>query len=392
MPAPAPARARPGGGFARLSAGLVAGLGIFLVLNLAAWGVLAAIDAWQDRTNPVSRKYGFDLRPYYPGLDREEINQLLRVTWSLTPRHSPFVGRRLAPVESRFVNVSPHGFRRSADQAPWPPDRRRRQVVFLLGGSTAFGFGVQDEETIASHLQALLERSRSSDTRPPAVYNFGLPAAQSTMERILFQQLAAAGHVPDVVIFLDGLNDRWPSHEPLGTTEIRALHDEGKFTTLGSLAVELVRLLPLTRAVSRIAWATGLRRAGEVAPDVHAEGYVEMVVERYLTNVRMSRAVARELGVRPLFVWQPVPDYAYDPALHRFGPLDTPELRARRAVYEEMSRRWRSGALADDFAWCAEVGRDATEPLYVDIVHYTGAMSRRVADCIAEALGTGGGR
>jgi len=31
------------------------------------------------------------------------------------------------------------------------------------------------------------------------------------------------------------------------------------------------------------------------------------VIERYLTNMRLTKAAAREFGTRAVFVWQPVP-------------------------------------------------------------------------------------
>ena len=44
-------------------------------------------------------------------------------------------------------------------------------------------------------------------TREPRVYNFGRGSYYSSQERILFEQLAVAGHVPDLAVFIDGGSD-----------------------------------------------------------------------------------------------------------------------------------------------------------------------------------------
>ena len=75
----------------------------------------------------------------------------------------------------------------------------------MFGGSTAFGIGVPDDQTVASHLQTQLGTAR--DGREVRVYNFGRGAYYSSQERALFERLIVAGYVPNLAIFLDGLND-----------------------------------------------------------------------------------------------------------------------------------------------------------------------------------------
>lgn len=72
--------------------------------------------------------------------------------------------------------------------------------VFLMGGSTTFGYGVDDDDTIAAYLQRQLGDRF-------AVFNFGTGAYDQVREidRLLYH--LRQGHRPDVVIFLDGVND-----------------------------------------------------------------------------------------------------------------------------------------------------------------------------------------
>ncbi|HEX4956220.1 MAG TPA: SGNH/GDSL hydrolase family protein [Thermoanaerobaculia bacterium] len=355
-----------------------------LAANAVCFFLNRALDARQERVNPVSRKYGTDLTEHYPGMSADEVDEMLRVTWKLPGLYAPFTGRKVGPVASRFVNVAPEGYRLGRNQRPWPPDASRDTVVFVLGGSTAFGFGVPDGETIPSHLQELLAEA---GVPRPAVYNLAVPAHNSTLERIQLQQLLAEGRVPAVAVLLDGYNDRAVSDEPLGTPMVEQILNSGAYQKPSSLLLRAALQMPLTRSLSRLLHATGLRKSQEEpATDLDPQAFAELVVGRYRTNQRMTAAVAASFGVRPLFVWQPVPDFAYPPEHFPFDDLANPEYGPKRRVYEEMAKLHAEGALGPDFHWCADLGRDATRSLYVDVAHYSGEMSRRIAACIAAAL------
>ncbi len=108
-----------------------------------------------------------------------------------------------APFHGRYVNVDPSGFRASTPQGPWPPDPANFNI-FLFGGSTTFGYGLSDDETLSSAIQHLLSRTSA---RPVFAYNFGRGSYFSTQELMLYYRLLASGSVPQVVVFVDGLND-----------------------------------------------------------------------------------------------------------------------------------------------------------------------------------------
>ncbi|MFN7959783.1 MAG: hypothetical protein U0002_00765 [Thermoanaerobaculia bacterium] len=339
---------------------------------------------------PFVELYHLKLSDYYPDLTPEAVNDLLCTTWRLPWRYAPFTGSRLPALSSRYVNISSAGYRLSSSQRPWPPDRRRERVIFVFGGSTAFGYGVQDSQTIPSHLQELLVDPAS--TRPPAVYNFAIPANNSTQERIQFQQMLVGGTIPDVAVFVDGYNDLVLSDEPGGTAQVEEILNDSAYLRPSWLLLQAGRAMPISRALAELL-GTGAgsadRESGVRRPE---PGFVQGVVERYRNNQRITRAVSASFGVEPVFAWQPIPEYAYAPELHAFDDLGRPEYGPRRQVYETMSSLARQGRLDPNFLWCADLGQGATHPLYVDRAHYTGEMSRRVASCIAGALSEEVGR
>lgn len=75
--------------------------------------------------------------------------------------------------------------------------------VVLLGGSTAFGWGANDDETIAAHLERLLTAQSSTPVRVVSLAFDGYDSWQDR-ERFIAEGLAYA---PDVVVVHSGIND-----------------------------------------------------------------------------------------------------------------------------------------------------------------------------------------
>src|SRR5712692_403554 len=107
------------------------------------------------------------------------------------------------PYAGRYVNVTESGFRLTKNQGPWLPDRTKYLTIFLFGGSTAFGYGLPDGETVASYLQEFF--SSCCPSRPARIYNFARGGYFSSQERVLLEKLIVAGFIPDMAVFIDGL-------------------------------------------------------------------------------------------------------------------------------------------------------------------------------------------
>lgn len=338
------------------------------------------------------------LRHAYPGWSDAELVQLRRENWGGFV-NDYLVQPREAPAEGRYVSVHPGGFRISREQGPWPPEERFYNV-FLFGGSTTFGYGVPDDQTIASHLQELLARVGDQEVR---VYNFGRGAYYSTQERIAFEKLLTLGYVPDLAVFIDGLNDFFHLRDPpLATALLTREADEGKGETLLALLqrLPLLRRLggafaPSTNLATREVdddegeerAATQKRRARRKAeaPRHDDRETLDAVIARYVANKAIIEAFGAAFGVEIAMVWQPVPLYRYDRSHHayrgNFGRHAYSEFG-----YPRMAALSLEQPLGANFLWCADIQEGVAEALYVDWVHYTPDMSRRVARCIANLL------
>jgi hypothetical protein len=253
--------------------------------------------------------------------------------------------------------------------------------------------GLPDDETIPSHLQELL--ARRAGPRPVHVYNFGAGYYFSSQERVRFEQLLLAGFVPDVAVFVDGLNDFFLADGIPALTARLASFVADPAPRRPHPLLEVVRALPVGVAAERVrAWtarrpapAPALAPGGPAAPPRPPErARIAEVIARYRRNKQMIAAVASAHGVRPLFVWQPVPTYKYDLAYHAFHPAGFGRVELTQAGYAEMEAVAGDGTLGRDFVWCADIGEGRRQELYLDLVHYTPRMARRVAACVAKGM------
>ena len=370
---------------------------VFLVLaNVALYVLFRVKDARTARhaEQEITRIHeNNSLRTVYPGMDAEAISQLIRETWSRPYAYEPFTQFKERPFQGRFVNVSENGFRISKDQGPWPPDPANYNV-FLFGGSTAFGYGVPDDQTIASYLQDDLRHAASTTV---CVYNFGRSSYVLEQERVLLEELLLGGTVPDLALFIDGLNEFAFPFGPAETQRLEAVFDS-KPEALDRWG--WVESLPMTRLAhySRrvVASAASHRRRTDprnTEPTAafddgkyHDPEIIAGVITRYLANKKLTETVAHAYGTRAVFVWQPIPLYKYDLHYHLFATSDFGSNFFARYGYRYMANRIEEASAPGNFLWCADMQESLKEPLYVDKVHYTARMSALVASTIGGQL------
>ncbi len=359
----------------------------FVFVNLILYAILSV----RNKPDSPLVRYGEDnILSAYPGWNAEDVQALLTETYAdLKFEYEPFTGFRSRPLREKFINIDPAGFRFSKNQAPWPPHADAFNV-FVFGGSTTFGMGLPDDETIASYLQI-------DAHRPIAVYNFGRIFYLSRQEEILFQQLLQEGLVPQVAIFIDGLNDFfYPDGEPGFSPRFRRfMAGEAESNPLDNV--------PVVKA------AHGLKKSEPVQDATPAT--LENVATRWLANKRMIELIAAGFNVHPVFVWQPVPVYHYDLRYHflshstfvrargasmdheallenlwvhgKLGPVRIKNLADGYALTETLRAQGRLGA---NLLWLADMQQDKNQNLYVDAVHYSAAFSREIAERITDAI------
>ena len=359
---------------------------LFALINLALFAEQKI--RWRIKGkshNPLIDRYGMKtLQAAYPGLPEAELRRLLDESWQRSFVFEPFVMFQEAPFQGRYVNVDTNRFRRVPNQGPWPPAAENFNI-FVFGGSTMFGYGVADDQTVPARLQEQLRAA--GPPRPICVYNLGCAYYYSTQERILFAQLLLRHIKPDVAVFVDGLNDSF--WELPGFSDRFALVMQSEETPGRPLGV--LSDLPLIKKAAKLQQSLAKRlgphpkdRSG-ASPDVPAAELARQHVERYLGNRTMIQTLADAAQVKALFVWQPVPHYHYDLSRHPFIK-DPASGEVTKLSYEQFAELLKTNPLPENFVWAAELHTPLTGRAYIDYTHYGPEMSAALAELVAQNL------
>jgi len=380
---------------------------ILTLVNLLLWPVLA-LSPRPERVDHNPAQFPPErLALVYGDLPPDVAAGTLQETWTLLRLEArPWVHYGEAAFRGRFVNVSAEGVRTNARPgAPAAASGGAPFRIFLFGGSTMWGYGVPDWETIPAHLERILRERHPG--RAIEVQNYGRGFYYSTQESALFQSLLRRGNKPDAAVFLDGLNEfsaAYGSGEELRRDEpirMERLRDMWRMDEAGAPVDRrlLPRWLPMVQLAGRL--RDGMRQRQRepavAAPSIDAAIPEEELREEatwieslYLLNKRVIELVADEAGVTPYFFWQPVPQFAGDPSQqvfpHRYSwRADT----VLRMVYDDVA----AGRLAADSKAgspaLVDLSRllvDYDRPPFVDAHHYTPAVCRLIAAKIADRI------
>jgi lysophospholipase L1-like esterase len=330
------------------------------------------------RTNPIVSKYGREaLRAVYPGYSDQQQDELLTETWTRKQEYESFTGFKEAAYKGKYLNVHPAGFRLGWEQGPWPLDTQFVNI-FVFGGSTTFGYGVADAETLPSHLQRVLQ-GKNQNVR---CYNFGRGFYYSVQERALFEKLLLEGAKPDLVLFVDGLNE-YAQPEPEFVAQTKKLFAREP-ATLAQYWFQGV-------ALNRLAISLRYRLLGisPEPPDPESScafDSLQVIHKRYWENRKMTEAVAKQANIPCYFVWQPISCFAYQPKDGFFMSSKEAQSCYPSCGYAQMRTEWQQQKDLSTSIWLADIQKHAPANRYVDKVHYSASFHAQIADSLATAL------
>ncbi len=293
-------------------------------------------------------------------------------------RWLPFSYWTVAPIDGRYINVDEAGIRHTPSFTDDPTAPR----IYFFGGSTMWGEGARDAYTIPAQVAQLL----ADRGNPAHVANYAQSGYVSWQDLLLFQAQLALDNAPDLAVFYHGFNDVYSTYlqgsPGLTLRENQRVNDVeiGRLLRSGQPV-----LLPFDTDTSDYDWR--LVTGGSTAP--------RDIVDRWLANRRLIRAVAEEHAVDVLFVWQPA---LFAKGARTAGEqqlLDDVE-RAQPGfidLYRDVHRAvgdQRLSQSADDVIVLTDLFSDAQTGIFSDRVHINEIGNRRVAealvDPVAEAL------
>ena len=376
------------------------------VLGRAAWAIdqqffsPPALDSVSGALDERQFAAAYDVAAYDVATLFREFHATERIVYE------PYTiwDRRYHPGD--LINIDHAGFRRTKNNSEAEDALR----VWVFGGSTAWGEGAPDDETIPSHLAGLMNAWGVDTT----VKNLGERGYVSTQEVVLLYRELQAGRRPDVVVFYDGINDaaaasNWPE-VPGSHVSLHRIRDRFRFGEVPSeRRREFVRSLGIYKA-SRIV----LDRLE--ARDKSVRDRAGRRRHRHYTEVpRRQLPLPRRAGGRCM-AWRTASSSrrsatssgsrrcsSLQPSLWTDGkPLHVSEKRIlaehleRRAMTHimatraEMStilgERREDDTLPSNVHDLGDVFSTVEEPVYIDYVHTAGPGYRIVAEALFERL------
>ncbi len=308
--------------------------------------------------------------------------------------YSPSGARLVLPRDfaGRYYNISA-GRRRTEGQ---PREAARRIVLF--GGSGMFCEEVPDGETIASHLQDLLNGPEAGPLAGSRVENLGaltVGIAQQ-IERMQTMELGAG----DLVVFYDGVNDAILSlYHAAPRSSIYHLERDGRSSQPGSASLR--RLRRRSVLAGRIELAR-LRRSAprhletENRLDELEDGLSELYRESLASAAETARAAGAGFHhfLQPhLFSTGELTDYetelAANPYLVRPG-LEQALRRGYEVLRTAMARVSGDGVRSRDLS-AVLAQREEGEEFFLDYCHVNHRANRRIARAMFDAIQNGGG-
>jgi hypothetical protein len=255
---------------------------------------------------PVT-EYAHEHEPWFREYAREVTT--LHYRWQF------FAGTSLTDARGRYLNI------RDGHRITFQP-RNPEITVWYFGGSTMFGIGQRDDETIPSQVAHL---ALADGVRIRSI-NFGVPSFVNWQETQVFEEALTAGPPPDLAVFYDGVNEDGLAYERVerGDTDPNVVARQ--FTSSAER-----RLYSVNRTFQ------------PVPDDQQAELHVTLAARQYRRGVELARHLGDSYGVPVLHFWQPEfyakrPSKADAALVERLGLSSAFVERARRD-YKEISVR-----------------------------------------------------
>ena len=289
----------------------------------------------------------------------DDVNKMIADETKNATQYSyePWMMFRMANHHSKYVNVN--GFeRKSAPDALIKSGSADTIDIYFFGGNTMYGYNLADDETIPSYF--LKAYQQENPNRSVRVGNFGVPHYYSKQELMLLSSLLFEGRRPDIVIFLDGMNDFYPS---------RILYYDRPWFSY-ALQQSFEGKMAEKRKNTFI---DSTDQFYKDPPGITGNDYHDELVLKYQNNIRMATGLCRNMGIKSYFFCQPVPFY-------KNGNLSRNEYQGNykrfEYIYPELEKNKDS---LDNFYFLGNMLENEKGNAFIDSFNYSPAFSEKVA-------------
>ena len=340
----------------------------FLLFSLASLDIVLRVYSYSK--HPGSRHFDADVSKYphvkenylKSGLSISDTKELLKETWVPNGwEYTPVLGFKETARSGKFVNISGLGFRLNSPKEPLAKELiSSNKKIYVFGGSTTFGYGVQDSATIPAHLSKMIPSMR--------VFNFGRGYYFSEQENFLFDELISSSiSKPKLAIFVDGVNERCGNHIYL--SEMKSIFTEVSSRNYNWSPREFMK--PVSTILSKLGKnRQGLRLSQRGCRDRYAGSSITLP-EKFKMSLDKRAALCDLHRIRCLTYIQPFPGYKN---VHIHGTLTDSAVKKA----QELSRVSVKSGFHETVDITSALS-ELKEHAYVDNVHYSSSAMQTIA-------------
>ena len=284
----------------------------------------------------------------------------------------PFIEFRESSRNHKFVTVNENGIRCNENfvKTCTSPSGGKNEI-WIFGGSTIFGYGVKNDETIPAYLDKMFKDKN--------VINIGSGYWYSTQERLAYLNMLTELDPPYLTIFIDGLNELVNfKDESLISSRLDYLYNSSSNELIKSKIASRFNSLHITK-LFRYFFNDYEKKNIEI---LYSKDEIEKKVLRFIRNHNINYSVSKINEINFLHVLQPLPIYEHSYDNSNF-PEDFEKIsnifqKNLVSFYNEINKKEDSLLLyKDHFLDLSEF--DINQIMYVDKVHYSPIFNQAIA-------------
>lgn len=301
-----------------------------------------------------------------PDADKEMVNELLNETnKALRIEYAPWVMYKTANFSGKYVNAQDF-IRKSIPEFSLTA-KDSALTIYFFGGSTMYGVGVTNNETIPSCFAEICKaKGLAKNIR---VVNYGVPSYFSYQELILFLQMLQKDKGSKIAVFFDGLNDF------LAINETRYRHPmlNHYYQTIFSNSDQLNHAREFDYSF----------QFSSMQPVEDSLALVcDQVLKTYLQTQSQIRTIATAYNIRSIFFIQPVPFYQYPSSLT--DPVADKISRPQFGIlYPQLEKK---AAGDSTFYFLGNMLKDEKVYPFADGYHYSPQFNRKIAQAMFDKM------
>lgn len=317
------------------------------------------------------------------GDDRYQVENYKKIPWakkhfeefnSLPTEYRSYIGWRRLNFNGETINIDSSGIRKSEQGNGAIEDSIK---ITFLGGSTMWGTGVDDANTIPS----LISKKANGNY---FVYNFG-EAGYNSFQGYLFLKLQTLyGHKTDVIVSYDGFNDGYYLSDKPEDRYSHAREPGMIFRLKGSdqktnLTFKSFFFAPVSEFISKSLQVQGNTKSLQCSKEQLVAGATQL-----LDSWLSSKKLANEIGAKYICVLQPHAKFG-TPDISHLNVEDRGNWVEYYGFVIDLLQTEKYKILQDSFLDLSHVF-DSSEKVYVDYCHLSPNGNQVIAEKILEHL------